>query len=498
MPLTASSFFRAEQDVVNVFRFMTPAQVADVRAFTYTQNVTDALRAAASHVQAAGGGTLLFPKGGYLVGEQTFQGTLLDGVTPCAYGPEEIVTIKNCPNPVKVSGYGAVLKAADGLHYGSFDRATGNRYDPPSMPFLDYSYYAYPYRAMINLEGNASVVVEGFELDGNSMKLALGGYWGDSHRQLEGYGIWCRNNATGLLRDLYVHHQPEDGLTLNSSGVSESIPNAGISVKNVRSRYNGRLGLSITGGKNFIVENCDFSNTGQAMNAGSNELVRSTPGAGVDIEAEGGMIRDVVFTNCTVLGNWQTGIVAASGDSARVRVNACKIENLAVAKPDYVFTDTTIIGYFDVGLAAVDPYSGLHITSKDGQLFRNCRFSYDASLTESGTLVNAAQARLIDFLWGRMEGCTIQTGAVALPNLNVGGPVDKKHPLFINTRFSSTATTPLNMFARFQGYNYVDYGVAPAFNWGVNARIESGDVIVNGVGVVAAGYKHGAAMIRPR
>jgi hypothetical protein len=477
----SGAWVRAERDTINVLWFMSPAEVADVRGFTYALNVTDALRAASSYVQDQSGGTLLFPKGGYLVGQQTFQGTLLDGVTPVAYGPEEIVTIKNATRPVVLSGYGAVLKAADGLHYGSFDPVTGLRYEPTSMPFLDFAYYGYPYRALINIEGNASVIVEGFELDGNNTKLVLGGYWGDSSWQLEGAGIWASRNDSLNFRDLNIHHQPLDGMVIAYAGLTENGRATPVKIENVRARFNGRQGLSFVGGKNLHIVNCDFSQTGQALNTVSAELVRSTPGAGIDFEAENSIIRDVLVENSIFLSNWGGGIAASSGDSRRVRIKGSKIESLTIGRPGYTIEDSMVIGFFDAGIAPTDLYTGLPAVAADGIAFRNVRFTYDPAFTENGTLVNPGQPRLVDFIYGRMKDVSIDTGSVPLPNLNVWGGSFEAQPVFQNVRMKSTASSAVNLYGRFQGYNYIDYGAQPGFQFGTRSRIETGDVIVNGV-----------------
>jgi hypothetical protein len=563
----SGAWVRAERDVVNVFWFMSAAEVADVRAGTLTQNVTLALKAASAYVQGLGGGTLLVPPGKYLVGAQTFNGTTLDGGTTVRYGATEIITIKNCTRPVKISGYGAVLKCAPGLKYGSFD-AAGVRYNPV-LPFLDYSYYSYIYRGMINVEGNASVTIEGFELDGNNTLLTLGGYWGDSQWQIEGSGIWCRGNGSALIQDCYIHHHPTDGLILNPASVTEGTVPAVTTVKNVRCRYNGRQGISLTGGKNIRIDNCDLSQTGQALNTVSSELVQSAPGAGIDIEASNSIIRDVTLSNTTIIGNWLKGVGVSSGDSRRVTFDRCKIEYIILSRPNYTFTDSTLLGFFSLGLDVTDQYkpnssatltiagagpytitrsagsfitdgfslgdtvmlpnsfagsgcnAGLSAgnkgtrlfvtgitatvltvkvigggtmvaegpiatcvvatatTAKDAQVFRNCRFSYDATLTESGTLINSSQAALDNFVFGQMEKCTIETGSVNLPTMTTPA-LDESAPLFINCRFKSGATAAVNLWARYQGYNYIEHGGTPTLNIGTKSRIENGDIFVNG------------------
>jgi hypothetical protein len=566
----SGAWIRADRETVSVFWFMSAAEVADVRAFAYSVNATNSLNAAAQYIQNIGGGTLLFPRGGYLIGTQTFQGTLLDGVTNCAYGAHEVVTIKNCTNAVKLSGYGAVLKTAAGLKWGAFDRSTGLRYDPPSMPFQDYDYYGYIFRAMINVEGNTGgVAIEGFELDGNNTLIVLGGTFGDSDRQLEGHGIWAKNNGFTSLKDLYIHHQTTDGIVVSTaSSQAEGAVRQPVEMDNVRCRYNGRNGISPVGVNQMTITNTDLSNQGQALNTVSSELVRSSPGAGIDIEANASRNRNIILDNITAIGNYQSGITAASGDSRGVTVRRSKVEGIVLARPDFTFEDCTLIGYCNPAGAQTDQYkttssavtltiagtgpytitrsagdftadgwvagnmcqlsgSGLSagnknrnlqitgvtstvltvvclgqdrtmvaegpiasctvataMTKKDGQRFLRCRFTYDATLTESGTLQNSAQSNFNQMTWGEFTECVWQCGSVDLPNFNSvwGSVVDRSYPLIHNCDFYSTGSTTTNIYGRFQGRNHIEAPNATV-SIGLNntrGRFESGDMIING------------------
>jgi hypothetical protein len=365
---TSGRWDGADSEIVNILQFLSAAEIADVRAFSYGMNVTDALHAASQYIQTNSGGTLLFPRGGYLIGKQTFQGTLLDGVTPCAYGAHEVVTIKNCMRPVKLSGYGAVLRTAPGLKWGSFNHNDGSRYDPPSLPFLDYDYYGYIFRAMFNLEGNlGGVIIEGFELDGNNTRLQLGGHFGDSDRQLEGAGMWLKDNAFLDLKDLYIHHQTNDGIIVSTArNQGEGAVRQPVTLDNVRCRNNGRNGMSPVGVNMLHAQNSDFSDQGQAFNTVSSELVRSSPGAGVDIEANFSRNRNLIFDNITALGNYQNGITMASGDSRGVLIRRSKIEGFTIGRPDVTFEDCTVIGYCTAALSETDQYkatvSGVTLT----------------------------------------------------------------------------------------------------------------------------------------
>lgn len=357
--------FSSGTDALNVFDFMSDEEREDVIAETLTMNVTQALQSASAALQDAGGGTLYFPPGKYLVVEQELGGTLLDGVTPAAWGPQEIITIKNCPRAVKITGYGAVLVAADGYRYGAFDPVTGDPH-PSVTPFYDYNYYAYPYRAMINVEGNAAVIIEGIELDGNSANAEVGGEFGDSNWQVEGHGIWNKDNDSFTARDVYAHHQPCDGIITAATGITETSDARPMMLENCRFLYNARQGHSITGAKNGTSVNCDFSMTGQVMNTSLGDYLRTTPGCGVDVEAEGTLVRDLAFKQCRMVGNWRRGLIAASGYSKGVTFESCLIENAVISRFRYRFDNCTLLGLTQFSLPLSNEYlalsSGISLT----------------------------------------------------------------------------------------------------------------------------------------
>lgn len=459
-----------------------------------TTNNTAAFKAASAVVQAHGGGELIIPKGVYIVGTQTFQGTLLDGVTPAAYGPSEILTIKNCTKSIKISGYGAVLKTANGLRYGSFDRTTGAIFNPGALPFVDYDYYAYPYRGMINVEGNESVTIEGLELDGNSANLIIGGYWGDSAWQLEGHGIYSRNNNVVNIVDVHTHDHPADGLTIASSGITEGSAAKPLHLVNVRSFYNGRQGLSLTGGKSVTIDNCDFSMTGQRVNIGLGTKLQSTPGCGIDVEAEGTLVRDVTVISSRFLGNWRRGVIASSGYSKGVTFENCTIECAVIGRWRYHFDNCLFIGFTNFATPLTNEYlAGTPaITEQDGLYFHKCRFVYDDTLSGTGTMIDSTQSAWNEAAYARFVDCSIRTGTYLLPTV-VKTPLSLTSACFENTDWISTNSGAAQINGFFRGQNNITNGGSVSIGLGVNSRIDTGEIYVNGVGQGGAtfGYVNG-------
>jgi hypothetical protein len=277
-------------------------------------NDTDAIRAAARALEARGGGTLVFEKKTYLIGKQA------RGVQPgkWAFAPSPVVEILRCPRKVTIAGNGAILRCAPGLRYGTFHPRTGAA-TRNAMPFTNPAELATPYKAAIWLQENrGGVEIRDFELDGRIQDAVIGGPWGDTGWQINHCGIWLYNNrGSHLVRNVHTHHHGQDGLLLFAEIKSEASPAVPMRVENVRSEYNGRQGISITGGKGIVLADCKLNHTGR------NGRITSNPGAGLDIEAEMSLIRDVTVLRCEFKNNYGPGMVADTGDSKLVRFEDC-------------------------------------------------------------------------------------------------------------------------------------------------------------------------------
>ena len=276
----------------------------------------------AEAVNKAGGGVVEFKRGAtYLVGHQT-QGPVPGGYD---FEPDKIMEFIGCTKPLVLRGNGAKIKCADGLKFGTFDVKTGEPTNNP-MPFYN-GQIASPYRWMIKVEGaTSSVVITDIELDGNIEKLQIGGPWGDTGRQLPATGIGLYNN-TGIeiVRNVYSHHHALDGLILDDvsapadDATTSDAPKTTLPLRtfeNVRAEYNARQGASIVGGANYSFTNCKFNHTGKAV-------FYSSPGGGVDIEAEAKRVRDLKFTSCEFSDNSGPGMVADQGDSSGAVFQKC-------------------------------------------------------------------------------------------------------------------------------------------------------------------------------
>ena len=245
------------------------------------------------------------------------------------------------------------------------------------MPYIGPGLAA-PYRFMIKIaDCSSDVAIADLELDGSNETLIIGGQYGDTGWQIPATGIALFNNrGTETVRNLYAHHHGQDGLLID--GVSDAAgENLQRTISHVRSEYNGRQGCSIVGGIGYVFERCRFAHTGRAA-------VASSPGAGVDIEAEGGKTnRDFTFTDCSFVDNVGAGLVADTGDSEGARFIRCNFVGTTnwsawPSKPGFRFDHCTFAGALARAYGADDPGRAAQ--------FLDCTFTDDPSLSPTGML----------------------------------------------------------------------------------------------------------------
>lgn len=273
-------------------------------------NDTAAFARLAARVNAQGGGEVAFRRATYIVGLQ--RQAARSGAS-FAFEPAPILEFVGLTRRLVIRGNGARIKCARGLRYGTFDPVTGAR-TSHQMPYIAAGELAAPYRSMIKVEDcSGPVEMSDLELDGSVQELAIGGGYGDTGHQIPAVGLTLSNNRGGVaIRRLHSHHHPLDGMLID--GISQG---GASTFEDVRCEYNGRQGCSIVGGRNCTFTRCSFSHTGRAGLA-------SAPGAGVDIEAEGGkQVSGLLFTDCLFSDNSGAGMVADSGPSEGARFVGC-------------------------------------------------------------------------------------------------------------------------------------------------------------------------------
>ncbi|WP_324749091.1 right-handed parallel beta-helix repeat-containing protein [Sphingomonas sp. LY54] len=333
-------------------------------------NDTAALAALAAFVTRKGGGEISLRRTTYLVGGQRRSAT-----GPFAFAPDPILDFKRCTRPLIIRGNGARLKCVKGLRYGTFE-ARSDRPAHHKAPYYGDG-RATPYWAMIRIDDCTGLIeVSDLELDGSLDGHRLGGMWGDldGGRQIGAFGLALYNNrGREMVRNVYAHHHALDGILIDGPDVERAEECV---FEQVRCEYNGRQGVSVVGGRGYAFIDSQFNHTGKAA-------IVSAPGAGVDIEAEGGKtVRKLRFENCEFSNNAGCGLVAESGPAEDIAFRNCVFigtTNWAAwpRKPGMAFDRCTFVG----------PVTNCYGDARNpaaATRFTNCFFRDDPKLSPSG------------------------------------------------------------------------------------------------------------------
>jgi hypothetical protein len=335
-----------------------------------------------------GYGRLIISKGVYLVGKQ------VKGGNGAAWLGEDVLSFKSCKN-LTIEGKNASIKLQGGMKVGSFDPRNGKPYESKLAQFTEYGYLAAP-GDLIVLKECEGIRINSLKLEGNNRNIIEGGKFGDQGFQVPGDGIEIIDSKDILIDQVEADYFVRDGLQIiNKTPEEWKTASQKIKLKNCSFAYNGRQGLSWVGGVGLDATNCKFDHSGRGG-------VTSAPAAGVDIEAEVGVIRDGKFIDCEFVDNVGCGFVADSGPSRDVQCVNCTFWgttnwSMWTTKPNYDFASCKFYGSIVQGYDSPNdsdatkfikctfedkPYKGIppygsylvEINSKKRMLFDTCTF----------------------------------------------------------------------------------------------------------------------------
>lgn len=201
------------------------------------------------------------------------------------------------------------IKYIDCLKYGAFDPISGDRWlsstfnchQLTNLPLFDETGSCWHPRPVNCVVGGLSwyrvaayigvciavvncnnISIKNLELDGNSDNIVYGGHFVDGI-QLPHDGILIDHSNTVTIQNLNVHHFGQDGMIIADNVCNFNPPpigsNMNIRISNSNFNWNGRNGLSLTGGYGLFAVNCQFNYNAQGR-------LLSHPGVGLDLEWE--------------------------------------------------------------------------------------------------------------------------------------------------------------------------------------------------------------------
>lgn len=332
---------------------------------TGTNNSHDAFVACAQALSENGSGKYVIPYGDYLVGKQTKQ----DSTSWRMFG-EYLVDLREL-DTVVIEFQGGQIRNKDGLYYGQFDANLNPINAPGSVPSRCSG------GIMFNLIGNKSLSIIGsMVLDGNLTGAIIGGNFGDFGIQIEYDGFYTNGNMS-LSHEANITTKDfgRDGYYigaryLNKNGVVVEFTDNDVLpysvLRNFTAILNARQGLSFTGGSG-VVEDCHFEKIGKGR------LTETLPRAGIDLEQESGVLRDVKVLRSTFVDCGGIGLVNTSGVIRRDSYLDCRFignTNYSLYAASGVFERCHIVGRAGIG--------GTDATFKDRNnipTFKKCIFS---------------------------------------------------------------------------------------------------------------------------
>jgi Right handed beta helix region len=353
----------------------------------------EAFARASAWLQTNRGGTLNFRKGAvYYVGRQHLNGT---PTGKYSWLPDPVVRCDGATRPVVINGHGATIRAVSGLRYGTFNPVSGDALDTKAPYFGPYAERAVPYEGMVELTNcTGGITISNIELDGSNGSALLGGEFGDIGRQIPGSGLHLLDNAGPVsIVNVDSHHHCWDGMLFRHLANCKTLDRAEdqINIINFRATYNGRQGMSLTGGVNILLTNCRFAKSGKGA-------VRSAPTAGLDIEAEGGqIIRNVRCRECVFEDNFGVGLLAVAGGVKGLVFEHCTFVGTTTYGawpncPTMQFTDCMFVGSVNGVFATND-------RPLDAATFVRCFFTDNRARSSSGVVFGSdgkGAAYLID------------------------------------------------------------------------------------------------------
>ena len=415
-------------------------------------NDTQAFAALSAHVNARGGGTIVLRPVTYIVGQQHAGGDF-------AISPVDIINLAHCTRPITIQGNGATLRCAPGLRYGGF--TPDGRPLPDARTNLKNPNRAVLYSGMIAIKRcSGDIEISDLILDGNRGALQMGGKYGPGGWEALGTGIaLAGNKGSERVSRVRSHHHAQDGIR-----VGPALDRTGSTIiTDVICEDNGRQGCTVQGGHSIVFERCKFRRTGKAP-------FRSSPSAGVDIEAELWAIRDVAFSNCEFSDNAGFGMVAGMGDSADLRLASCKfIGTTSLSawpdKPGMRFNDCLFVGSINHVHGDPDPARAVQ--------FVGCTFTDDPALSPTGEVfVGRGKARTIAILADaqNVKFSKCQFRLVREATL----PVGQDGVIYEDCSFVQRSAAPTAMHGTFVGTNSIRGNV------NLQTSVIRGSVTVNG------------------
>lgn len=283
-------------------------------------NDTAAFKTLSAHVNARGTARIVLRPGAtYIAGSQARNGPFY------LFGGNALF-LKDCRSVI-IEGNGATIKVPDGLKYGAFDPRTdlplptrAPYSDPNGATYADVGTGLYAWNvAYLRIKG-------GLTLDGNVGELEVGGEVGDIGRQTAADGVFIRDCGDVHCTGLRVVRQGRDGIMIAQYGLPPGAAARPHVFVDPTTDQVGRNGVSVIGGNSVLFVGGRFTNSGAVRN--KRLAFGTAPGSAVDVEAEGGVCRNIRFQHCYFGKASGNAFVADTGDTRHITFEGCRFDGI--------------------------------------------------------------------------------------------------------------------------------------------------------------------------
>lgn len=167
------------------------------------------------------------------------------------------------------------------------------------------------YSAVLCLYGTSDVSIIGATIEGDRATNTLTtGEWG--------HGIVCRAANNVIIRDCTIYNCFGDGIVIGTStATDENAIGSDICVENCKIYNNRRQGITIGGGKNITIKDCEIY-----------EINGTAPQAGIDIEPNQATteVSNVLISNCYFHDNATWDITNTNGAQTGIVIENCRCD----------------------------------------------------------------------------------------------------------------------------------------------------------------------------
>ena len=165
------------------------------------------------------------------------------------------------------------------------------------------------YSAALYLYGTSDVSIIGATIEGDRETNTLTiGEWG--------HGIVCRAANNVIIRDCTIYNCFGDGIVIGTStATDENAIGSNICVENCKIYNNRRQGITVGGGKNITIKDCEIY-----------EINGTAPQAGIDIEPNQATteVSNVLISNCYFHDNATWDITNTNGAQTGIVIEDCR------------------------------------------------------------------------------------------------------------------------------------------------------------------------------